>query len=203
VDVKLDGRDVQNPPLRNQGFHYQALNRLHCPESLQREKYGKEFRTIANSDERKWNAATGAGNNAVPQYIHPKVLAAMEPIQFDEYDANLESRNCYVTAGFDGYFPLSSQCNAMRTTTRQKNENKFLHPGARISLVLHKVNPPHACIERLQVTDDMYWGIGNVAIAAGHAHKDLTLNFVEVSITYEQVLLDETLAAEYKRRTHR
>ena len=66
AEVKLKNMAWPMPPLENQGFHFQAMNRIFASNGIRREKYSEPMNDwISTTNERKYAAAV-AGVDAVP-----------------------------------------------------------------------------------------------------------------------------------------
>jgi hypothetical protein len=60
AEVKLKNMAWLAPPFENQGFHYQAMNRIFCNNGIRREKYCESMDWISTTAERKYTQAVAA-----------------------------------------------------------------------------------------------------------------------------------------------
>jgi hypothetical protein len=218
-EITLDGIKVDNGNLEDQGYHYSVLNRTFSNDRVRREKYGQSMVGLANSKERVARAATaateareergaivglatvGAGATtvlaaarafrayvpAVPLYTHPNLAAAMEGLQFD--DARV-SEPLLFRLGFDSIFPLSSENNALRQLSGQKNGTGQLRPGCKINIILHRRGGgDHILVERMGVTDAEYWAGADLTDA--QKEPGLVLEIESLELCYETAVLED------------
>jgi hypothetical protein len=194
VEVAMDGVTIPTPPVDDQLFHYQHLNRIFSSHGLMREKYGDVLSWISNASEHKYSEAQVAVEATIdPQtkyvpekavYRHPTLEKVMATLEFDE---NMASDPLVINCGFDGVFPLSCQNNALRLITKQKVENGFLHPSADISITLSKRVPIHTLLERAELTaKQLFDPTEDVA-----AHANVYLTIKSIRLAYESVTLDD------------
>ena len=223
ADVTIDGVKIDNGNMEDQGFHYAAVNRAFSTERLRIEKYGRPMRGIAHSGERaivapevavegltarpQVIAQNAAGANveimavqaarayvpAVPRQTHPRMKEAMEMIS---YDGKWESVPITFRLGFDGVFPLSSENNALRVLTRQRNDTGLLRPGTKINIQIHRRSSAlGSCIERIAVGDAVYFA--GTDIPDADADPNMTMEIKSIVLVYETSVL--TVAQELDR----
>ena len=216
AEVSIDGIRLETGSSSHPG--YASCNKRFCPRGQRRQLYGNDYVWISNTGERKATAAvefvapklpaaveypaTGgdltAMTESVPQYRHPHLIACQDVIT---YDSAGESAPSVFRLGFNGKFPMSTQCNALRQITKQRNTNSWLHPGVRLDITLQMRTPLDVMIERNDVTDDQYWAIpvAPVAIGAGAAQPavvqpvpagtKIEVNVLKMTLTYQSAIL--------------
>jgi hypothetical protein len=130
---------------------------------------------------------------AVPRYTHPSLEAAMAPITYtDLRGAAVEPS--VMTLGFDGTWPLSSSSNALLAVTGQYNGCGFFPPDCVINVVLYRRREVHQAIERIPVTDALYFG--GEDLDDDLAQDGLQIEFRAIELWYEiaQLASEEELA---------
>jgi hypothetical protein len=145
-----------------------------------------------------WDAAQNAVAYvpAVPLFRHSSLVRVMSSLTYDALDDAGHFEPNVLRFGFDGYFPISCQNNALRALNKgHKVENKWLHPETEFCFVLHKREPLHGAFERADVTDVQYFG-GEGAAGAAPAVPALvcpgfTVAIESVTLTYEVVTLEK------------
>jgi hypothetical protein len=208
--VSLDGVTIPNPKMDmdNGGFHYQVANRIMCDDRDYRNKFGEKPLRITGTKDRTYRPAAlavaedqGAGIAAQPAVtlsIGQKILRAMEPLIFDEQGRTAPR---FLACGMDEIWPLNSDCHALNRIMRVRGGNKFLHPGVKVALTLHKANPMTALIERLEQTVGQWWAL--IPTPNEFAHDDLIVSFQELSLTYESVTItDPAVLAKFEKEKH-
>jgi hypothetical protein len=205
IDITMDGIKLEGPNLVNQAYQYQAINRTFCTDKVRREKYGTPLRWVANTNERQFIASAVArealeGRNvianvweqrnprayrpAVKQWIHPNLENAMQKLDFGADE--LETTPVMMNIGFDGYFPISSQCNALYELTKQKNDNQYLRPGSEIVFQLIRRMPqPYVAFDRVIVPDREYFGFEDIATGT----PPFVVTIKSITLTYESIIL--------------
>ena len=211
ADVTLDGIKIDSGNMEDQAIHYQKLNRVFTTDRVRRAKYGRSMKGVANSLERvianpvtaiegiPIRPAIAGDNNAVLQtavanltpyrpakarYTHPSILKAMQPIV---YDGVQTSQPTVMTLGMDGIWPLSSSSNALLATTSQANGCGFFPPGTKINITLFRRRTVSEAIERVAVTDTLYFG--GADLADNLKEDELTIEFKSIEFGYETCVL--------------
>jgi hypothetical protein len=199
LEVTLDGVRIAGPSLEECSGHYQHVNRLFCTEKIRREKFGDQIFWMSNSNDKKYvqgqDAVQGNANPyrytaKVDQVISKNLKACMKPLMFEAADV---SQPNVSTFGSDAFFPLSTQCNSLRTITGQKNSNSFLHPTLKASFALVKAGPDiTACIERADVSDTEFFSdVGGITAPA--LHPAVTVTIKSVTLFYQSLTLADPL----------
>ena len=191
--------------LNDQLWQYQIANRVMCSDQLRREKYGESYKWISNTGERLVRAAVAgvlpvaadAPNGvlgvlpvaAVPAHRHPNLVACQAPLIYEN------RRQCAwstVRMGFDSLMPMCLQNNALRTITKSVNGTGFFHPGATIQISLQQRTPLTICLERTDLTDDVYYQVAAppaVAVAA----IVYTVEISKITLWYESFILEDSM----------
>ena len=221
VSVSIDNWAVpEGDNLNDQLWQYQTVNRIFCNNATRREKYGSDYPWISNTGERLTRAGQAAvvavapvaaipvgvvGGNvaaaavvgvapvaarpAVAAYRHPNLVKCQEPIT---YDARRDCAESTVRMGFDSQFPFGRQNNALRTICKLKNGNSFLPPGITVNITLQQRTPLTICVERTDLTDDLYYQVvvPAAAIAAVPAYH---VRIKKITLWYESLIFDSPL----------
>jgi hypothetical protein len=205
IDVTMDGIKMEGPNLVNQASQYQTINRTFCSDETRRAKYGTPLKWMSNSTQRAYQTSAIAVEAreareliadvwaarearayvpATKQSIHPLLADAMDGTYFSA--DGVDGHSTRMALGFDGYFPISTQCNALLEITGQKNENQYLRPGSEIVFQLMRRTPNlYSAIERANVDDQRFYGFAAINVAT----PPFKIYIRSITLTYESVIL--------------
>jgi hypothetical protein len=135
-------------------------------------------------------------SNYIParaRYTHPSVAAAMAPITYTGIRGP-DVEPSVMTLGFDGTWPLSSSSNALLAVTGQYNGCGFFPPDCVITVVLYRRREVHQAIERVGVSDDLYFDGADLQDALEEDRMEIHFRAIELWYEIAQLASEEELA---------
>ena len=202
----MDNIRIDNPDLSGYLFHYQTATRTLCDDATRRDKMGdvvvwpsstrdisyteqeNEIVEVKEVTDRDGNITTNyqAGADFIPFKTSKTYDRITESLQFED---NIASPLITVPCGWEGVFPIGNQCPTLRSMTKVKTQNNFLHPGVSVTIKLHLRKPLWQIFERYNSKDGEIFG--ETAAFDTDTFKDsLKVWIAGMSLTYESVIID-------------
>jgi hypothetical protein len=200
ADIMIDGQAFDSE-LEHQAHHYQAAHRIMCSDSLRKERYGDNYQWVSNRSEMTTTAAVTEKQPEADDLTFrvakalsrpPNLIKCQNTITPDDTGV---SRSHVMRLGFDGVYPFSSSNNILRTITKVKNGNSFLHPGCSLDITLHRRTDMTLLFERTDLTDVQQYqigvGLGGAPVVAVNAYTPVfKVKISSISLMYESVVLE-------------
>ena len=123
--------------------------------------------------------------------MQPTTWSLLQNLEHEEEDGSQP----LVKSGFlDCIFPFDSQANLSQIRTGQKIPKTWLPPGTKISITLRKRWPIEQALERMDVTDAIYYSVTNPNIHQPNRkfpRRPVKVEIEEMVINYDSIVLKD------------